>query len=79
MLYTAIMCLTGKQSGLLAEVAVAALKALKSKILTITLDNGLEFSDHDIIAQWLDADIYFAHPYCSWERGINENTNGLIR
>ncbi|MCU7902581.1 MAG: IS30 family transposase, partial [Candidatus Thiodiazotropha sp. (ex Lucinoma aequizonata)] len=78
-LYTVIMRLTGKQSSLLAEAAVAGLKALKSNILTITLDNGLEFADHDIIAQGLDADIYFAHPYCSWERGINENTNGLIR
>ncbi|MCU7910026.1 MAG: IS30 family transposase [Candidatus Thiodiazotropha sp. (ex Lucinoma aequizonata)] len=78
-LYTVIMRLTGKQSGLLAEAAVAGLKVLKSNILTITLDNRLEFADHDIIAQGLDADIYFAHPYCSWERGINENTNGLIR
>ncbi|MCU7893536.1 MAG: IS30 family transposase [Candidatus Thiodiazotropha sp. (ex Lucinoma aequizonata)] len=78
-LYTVIMRLTGKQSGLLAEAAVAGLKALKSNILTITLDNGLEFADHDIIVQGLDADIYFTHPYCSWERGINENTNGLIR
>ncbi|MCU7897153.1 MAG: IS30 family transposase [Candidatus Thiodiazotropha sp. (ex Lucinoma aequizonata)] len=72
-LYTVIMRLTGKQSGLLAEAAVAGLKALKSNILTITLDNGLEFADHDIIAQGLDADIYFTHPYCSWERGINES------
>ncbi|MCU7879323.1 MAG: IS30 family transposase [Candidatus Thiodiazotropha sp. (ex Lucinoma aequizonata)] len=78
-LYTVIMCLTGKQSGLLAEVAVGGLKALKSNILTITLNNGLEFADHDIIAQGLDADIYFTHPYCSCERGINKNTNGLIR
>ncbi|MCU7912188.1 MAG: hypothetical protein KZQ63_09075 [Candidatus Thiodiazotropha sp. (ex Lucinoma aequizonata)] len=61
-LYTVIMRLTGKQSGLLAEAAVAGLKALKSNTLTITLDNGLEFADHDIIAQGLDADIYFAHP-----------------
>ncbi|MCU7882265.1 MAG: IS30 family transposase [Candidatus Thiodiazotropha sp. (ex Lucinoma aequizonata)] len=64
-LYTVIMRLTGKQSGLLAETAVAGLKTLKSNILTITLDNGLEFTDHDIIAQGLDADIYFAHPYYS--------------
>ncbi|MCU7897886.1 MAG: IS30 family transposase [Candidatus Thiodiazotropha sp. (ex Lucinoma aequizonata)] len=70
-LYTVIICLTGKQSGLLAEAAVAGLKALKSNILTIILNNGLEFADHDIIAQGLDANIYFAHPYCSWERGIN--------
>ncbi|MCU7881370.1 MAG: IS30 family transposase [Candidatus Thiodiazotropha sp. (ex Lucinoma aequizonata)] len=78
-LYTLIMRLTGKQSSLLSEAAVIGLKALKSNILTITLDNGLEFSDHDIIAQGFDADMYFAHPYCSLEPGINENTNGLIR
>ena len=40
---------------------------------------GRAFSDHAGIAQDLDAQIYFAHPYASWERGVNENTNGLIR
>lgn len=58
---------------------MAALRHLKDKIKTITLDNGLEFAEHEEIARGLQADIYFAHPYCSWERGINENTNGLIR
>ncbi len=52
---------------------------LKGKIKTITFDNGLEFAGHEVIAKGLSADIYFAHPYASWERGINENTNGLIR
>ena len=46
---------------------------------TITLDNGKEFADHEIVAQALGAEVYFAHPYSSWERGTNENTNGLIR
>ena len=46
---------------------------------TITVDNGKEFTDHRDIAAVLHADIYFAHPYASWERGLNENTNGLIR
>jgi IS30 family transposase len=46
---------------------------------TITCDNGKEFAAHEEIAQALYADIYFAHPYSSWERGTNENTNGLIR
>ena len=55
------------------------METLKVKILTITLDNGLEFSDHEVIAKGLGADIYFTHPCASWERGINENTNGLIR
>ena len=46
---------------------------------TVTYDNGREFADHEGMASDLEADIYFAHPYSSWERGINENTNGLIR
>ena len=46
---------------------------------TITCDNGKEFADHERIASSLNADVYFAHPYSSWERGTNENTNGLIR
>jgi len=43
------------------------------------LDNGLEFARHEMIAEGLGTDIYFPHAYASWERGINENTNGLIR
>ena len=46
---------------------------------TITCDNGKEFAGHEDIAKALGASIYFAHPYSSWERGTNENTNGLIR
>ena len=55
------------------------METLKAKILTITLDNGLEFAGHELIAKGLGADIYFAHPCASWARGINENTHGLIR
>lgn len=46
---------------------------------TITCDNGKEFADHEEVSKALDAEVYFAHPYASWERGTNENTNGLIR
>jgi len=46
---------------------------------TITCDNGKEFTSHEAIAKELGAKVYFAHPYASWERGTNENTNGLIR
>jgi len=46
---------------------------------TITSDNGREFNEHARIAAFLGADFYFCHPYSSWERGLNENTNGLIR
>jgi len=46
---------------------------------TITFDNGKEFAHHEKMANETGAKTYFAHPYSSWERGLNENTNGLIR
>ncbi len=51
----------------------------KSTRQTQTFDNGKEFACHQSIAQRLGLDVYFAHPYSSWERGTNENTNGLMR
>jgi len=51
----------------------------KYKQKTMTYDNGREFSLHRMIEFETNLDIYFAHPYCSWERGGNENTNGLLR
>ncbi|MCW8128717.1 IS30 family transposase [Microbulbifer halophilus] len=78
-LYTVIVRLAGKRADLLTDAAIAHMAHLKDKIKTITFDNGLEFAGHEMIAKELKTDIYFAHPYASWERGINENTNGLIR
>ena len=46
---------------------------------TLTADNGKEFAEHEAIAKALNCDFYFADPYASWQRGLNENTNGLIR
>jgi IS30 family transposase len=46
---------------------------------TITFDNGKEFSEHEALARHLGIDVYFAHPYASWERGTSENTNRLLR
>ncbi len=46
---------------------------------TITFDNIKEFAQHKEMTCNTGAKIYFAHPYSSWERGLNENTNGLIR
>src|SRR3989339_1017606 len=46
---------------------------------TFTFDNGTEFALHDQIEKELSAEVYFAHPYSPWERGLNENMNGLIR
>ena len=51
----------------------------KSLVKTITADNGSEFTGHQKIAKKLQADFYFTHPYSAWEKGTNENVNGLIR
>lgn len=55
------------------------LRPYKSICKTITFDNGGEFADHAAIAKALGCRIYFAKPYCSYQRGLNENTNGLLR
>ena len=55
------------------------LGSISNQVHTITSDNGKEFGDHEKIAIGLKCDFYFAHPYSSFERGTNENTNGLIR
>ena len=51
----------------------------KDKVITMTSDHGKEFANHQQIASTLDLKFYFAHPYAAWERGTNENTNGLLR
>ena len=52
---------------------------VKDKVHTLTSDHGREFADHELIADTLHLKFYFAHPYAAWERGTNENTNGLLR
>lgn len=52
---------------------------VKDKVHTLTSDHGKEFADHEQIAATLNLKFYFAHPYAAWERGTNENTNGLLR
>jgi len=64
------------------EVRVAMIQMLwkhRHYVHTITADNGLEFCGHELVAKALRADVYFANPYASWERGLNENFNGLLR
>ena len=60
-------------------VIVKRLLPLASHVKTLTYDNGKEFALHKDIDKELQSNGYFAHPYHSWERGLNENTNGLIR
>lgn len=68
-----------KEADFVRDQTIQLLSSLKAYVLTITADNGGEFSQHEVIARELGAAVYFAHPYHSWERGLNENTNGLIR
>ena len=58
---------------------IGCLSPVKDRVLTITADNGKEFAHHRQIASALSASFYFARPYHSWERGLNEHTNGLVR
>jgi len=69
----------GKNAKGLAEQVIDILLPYKKFIHTITADNGTEFAEHKLISEKLDAKIYFARPYSSWERGLNEYTNKLIR
>jgi len=68
-----------KSAADVTEATIALLKPLEDVVHTITADNGKEFAYHEQISKALSADVYFAHPYSSWERGLNENTNGLLR
>lgn len=69
-----------KSAKLIKEKTVESFaKIPDDKKFTITYDNGTEFSEHELIGREAKLDIYFAYPYHSWERGTNENTNGLLR
>jgi transposase, IS30 family len=77
--FTLIKKVDSKHAEVVTQATVTLLKPYLDKVLTITADNGKEFAGHESIAEQLNAAVYFAHPYSSWERGLNENTNGLIR
>ncbi|CAM4458749.1 IS30 family transposase [Vibrio agarivorans] len=68
-----------KSADDVTQATIELLKPYKKHVHTITADNGREFAGHEAIARELQADVYFAHPYSSWERGANENANGLLR
>lgn len=68
-----------KEATIVEAKTIEMLQDWKPALHTITSDNGKEFAHHKIIAQELEIKYYFAKPYHSWERGANENLNGLIR
>lgn len=68
-----------KSANEVATAVIGLLKPLGLPLHTLTSDNGKGFALHETIAQALKVRFFFAHPYASWERGLNENINGLIR
>ena len=77
--YTLASMLPSKHADGITTAAVDLLGPHKGKCHTMTFDNGKEFAGHESMSEQLDMAVYFAHPYHSWERGLNENTNGLLR
>ena len=69
----------GKNAEGLAKAVIDMLLPYKNSVFSITSDNGTEFAEHKIIAEKLGSLFFFAHPYSSWERGLSEYTNKLIR
>jgi len=68
-----------RTAALVSDAIIQLLKPYIKHTHTLTPDNGKEFAYHQQIAKQLDTKIYFANPYSSWERGLNEHTNGLLR
>jgi len=77
--YTIIQKVNSKRAKEVTSALITMLHPLKHITKTITSDNGKEFAYHKEVSNAIDTDFYFAHPYSSWERGLNEHTNGLIR
>ena len=61
------------------QAIISLMEWLPRRHYTLTVDNGKEFSNHESVAATLQIKVYFADPYSAWQRGLNENTNGLIR
>ncbi len=77
--YTLIGKVVRKTAQAVSDTMISLLTPFANYVHTLTTDNGKEFAQHERIASSLDAKFFFAHPYCSWERGANENMNGLLR
>ncbi|MDP6771587.1 MAG: IS30 family transposase [Anaerolineales bacterium] len=68
-----------KAADIVTAATISLLTPYKEAVHTITADNGKEFAYHEQVTAALGAPVYFADPYSSWQRGLNENTNGLLR
>ena len=77
--FTFVRKVKRRTAPLVRQSVCKLLVPVKDKVHTLTSDHGKEFAEHEQIAQTLKLQFYFAHPYAAWERGTNENTNGLLR
>jgi IS30 family transposase len=77
--YAVISKVARKTSEQVSQAIIDRLKPYASRVKTLTYDNGKEFADHAVIDLALDSTAYFADPFSSWQRGSNENFNGLLR
>lgn len=77
--FALIKLLPNKSAQAVSAAMIELLEPFKQMVSTITCDNGTEFARHEAVDAALGCTTYFADPYCSWQRGTNENTNGLIR
>jgi IS30 family transposase len=77
--YAVLKKVTKKTSELVSSAIIKGLRPISDKVKTITFDNVLEFSQHAAIDKSLRSKSYFADPFSSWQRGSNENLNGLVR
>jgi IS30 family transposase len=76
---TMLVKVSHKSAKKIEDALLKRLKPIKEFVYTLTADNGKEFANHQLVSRELEAGFYFARPYHSWERGLNEHTNGLVR
>ncbi len=77
--YAVLAKVENKTAALVSTAIIKRLKPISKRVHTLTYDNGKEFADHAAIDRALGSTAYFADPYSSWQRGSNENLNGLVR
>ena len=77
--FTMIKSVPSKHAEVVTKALIEMITPVKNITHTITSDNGKEFAYHKQVSDALNTNFYFANPYHSWERGLNEHTNGLIR
>jgi IS30 family transposase len=77
--FAVLSLVTRKTSNLVSQAIITSLTPLAQRVRTVTYDNGKEFADHAVVDDALNSTAYFADPFASWQRGSNENFNGLLR